>query len=143
MSEARIAARGRGVATTLRSPLDTPAGGVAPQVAERAQQQEPAPMRASLAPIPARAEPALSLEFAGDSWVDIIGSDGLVLESGLLTAGEHRSYAVGEVARMKLGNATVVRVEHEGQVQDLAPYLRANVARFTVSSDGSLAPQAE
>lgn len=125
------------------APLDTPAGGVAPQVAERVQQQEPAPMRASLAPIPARAEPALSLEFAGDSWVEIVGSDGRVLESGLLSAGERRSYAAGEVARMKLGNASVVRVEHEGQVQDLTPYLRANVARFTVSSDGSLAPQAE
>ena len=124
------------------TPLDAPAGSVAPQVAERSQ-QDPAPMRASLAPMPARAEPALSLEFAGDSWVEIVGSDGRVLESGLLAAGEQRSYAAGEVARMKLGNASVVRVEHEGQVQDLTPYLRANVARFTVSSDGSLAPQAE
>lgn len=132
------------------TPLDAPAGSVATQhppgtgsgVAERSQQAPPT-MRASLTPIPARAEPALSLEFAGDSWVEIVGADGRVLESGLLTAGERRSYAAGEVARMKLGNASVVRVEHEGQVQDLAPYLRANVARFTVSSDGSLAPQAE
>jgi cytoskeleton protein RodZ len=33
-----------------------------------------------------------------------------------------------------------VNVQRNGQAQDLTPYLRANVARFTVSSDGSLAP---
>lgn len=109
-----------------------------------APRREPAPMRASLAPIPTRpAPPALALQFDGDSWVEIRGADGQVMESGLLKAGEQRSFAAGEVTRMKLGNAAAVRVLHEGQVQDLAPYLRASVARFAVSSDGSLAPPAE
>ena len=69
--------------------------------------------------------------------------DGQVLESGLRKAGEQRTYAAGQVGYMKLGNAPAVRVLHEGEVQDLAPYLRASVARFGVSSDGSLAPPAE
>jgi len=36
--------------------------------------------------------------------------------------------------------ATVYHVSTFGQPVNLAPYARSNVARFTVSSDGSLAP---
>jgi cytoskeleton protein RodZ len=39
-----------------------------------------------------------------------------------------------------LGDATAVEVQHAGSTVNLAPYQRANVARFTVSSEGSLAP---
>lgn len=124
--------------------LDAPAIEQRADRSAPAPRREPAPLRASLAPIPARpAAPALALQFDGDSWVEIRGADGQILESGLLKAGEQRGYAAGEVTRMKLGNAPAVRVLHEGQVQDLAPYLRASVARFAVSSDGSLAPPAQ
>ena len=127
-------------------PLDAPAGsgqatqpGVEPPIA-----REREPVRASLAPLPRPATPpALALRFEGDSWVEIRGADGRVIESGLLKAGDHRSFDAGEVGTVKLGNAPAVRVLHEGQVQDLGPYLRASVARFAVSSDGSLAPPAE
>lgn len=102
------------------------------------------PMVASLTPIPARTQaPALALTFEGESWVEITGADGSTLESGMLRGGDTRQYAAGEVARVKFGNAGVVRVEHEGQVQDLTPYIRSNVARFTVSSDGSPTPPAQ
>jgi cytoskeleton protein RodZ len=107
-------------------------------------QREPATVRASIAPIPSRtARPALALEFEGDSWVEIHAADGSVVESGLLKAGDRRNFAAGEVSRMKLGNAAAVRVLNNGREQDLTPYLRASVARFAVSSDGSLAPPAE
>lgn len=123
------------------TPLDTPAGaGVSTPVADKPA----APVRASLAPLPSRpAAAALALAFQDDSWVEIVGSDGQVIESGLLKAGDSRQYKAGQVARIKLGNASTVRVEHEGQVQDLTPFIRSNVARFTVSSDGSIAPQAQ
>lgn len=126
------------------TPLDAPAH-ARPARNEAAPREPAAPMlRASLTPMPARpAAAALSLQFQGDSWVEIRGADGQVLESGLLEAGQMRSYRAGEVSRVKLGNASAVRVLHEGDVQDLAPYLRASVARFAVSSDGSLAPPAE
>lgn len=125
------------------TPLDAPAN-PRPARNESAPRESAAPMlRASLTPLPTRPAAALSLQFQGDSWVEIRGADGQVLESGLLKAGEQRSYRAGEVTRVKLGNATAVRVLHEGDVQDLAPYLRASVARFAVSSDGSLAPPAE
>jgi len=97
------------------------------------------PVRAAFTPIPARpTPPALSLRFEDDSWVEIRDPEGNVIESGLLGAGQRRDYAAGAVGRMTLGNANTVRVEYQGRVQDLTPYSRSNVARFTVSSDGSL-----
>ena len=39
-----------------------------------------------------------------------------------------------------LGNAAAVRVTRDGAEVDLTPFRRANVARFALSSDGSLAP---
>lgn len=93
----------------------------------------------SMAPRPS-ATPALTLRFSGDSWVQVIATDGRTLEQGLLPAGQSRSYAAGEVGRVVLGNAPAVAVQKGGQSLDLAPFIRANVARFTVSSDGSLAP---
>jgi cytoskeleton protein RodZ len=98
---------------------------------------------ASLAPTMSprpSAVPAIALHFNGDSWVQVIAPGGRTLEQGLLPAGTTRSYAAGEVGRVVLGNADAVSVERAGTALDLAPFRRANVARFTVSSDGSLAP---
>lgn len=83
---------------------------------------------------------ALSLTFNADSWVQIIGADGRSLEQGEVAAGESRRYAVGEVGRVVLGNSSAVVVKQAGEPVDLAPFSRANVARFTLSSDGSLVP---
>lgn len=84
--------------------------------------------------------PALSLTFNDDSWVQVFAADGRALEQGMLTAGQSRRYVAGEVARVVLGNSAAVAVEQGGKPVDLAPFSRANVARFTLSSDGSLAP---
>ena len=89
-----------------------------------------------------QAEAPLSLRFKDDSWVEIFGHDGRPLEQALLRAGEERSFAAGEVGRIVLGNAGAVEVSRFGDIQDIQPFQRANVARFTVSSDGSLAPLA-
>ena len=88
-------------------------------------------------------EASLSLRFKDDSWVEIFGHDGRPLEQALLRAGEERSFAAGEVGRIVLGNAGAVEVSRFGDIQDIQPFQRANVARFTVSSDGSLAPLAD
>jgi cytoskeleton protein RodZ len=106
---------------------------------------ESPPVVASLAPTMAprpSAVPTIALRFNGDSWVQVIAGDGRTIEQGLLPAGTTRSYAAGEVARIVVGNADAVSVERAGRELDLAPFRRANVARFTVSSDGSLAPVA-
>lgn len=84
--------------------------------------------------------PALLLRFNGDSWMEVFAGNGEQLEQALVQAGGERSYGAGEVGRVVLGNAEAVEVSRFGRVQDLGPFQRANVARFTVSSDGSLAP---
>ncbi|TKS53926.1 DUF4115 domain-containing protein [Luteimonas yindakuii] len=128
------AARADGVVTTEAAPR-TPA-----------QQR---PLVASMAPPVQRTAPAsavaqsLSLEFRGDSWMQVLAPDGREVEQALVRAGDSRSYEPGQVGRVVLGNAGGVEVRRNGEVQDLAGFKRANVARFEVSSDGSLVPVSE
>lgn len=110
------------------------------QPAARAQA---APYVASLASLPRSNDNGLVLRMTGDSWVQVTGTDGGTLEKGLLESGEERSFRSGQVSRVVLGNASAVEVQHAGSTVDLTPYKRANVARFAVSSDGSLAPVAD
>lgn len=125
------------------APLDVPTAAFGQATTGKqapARPQAPRPLVASIAPLPARDGPTLSLKLRGDSWVQVYGSDGQVLEQGLLHAGDQRGWPVDEVSRVVIGDATAVDLLRDGQPQDLAPFRRANVARFTVSSDGSLAP---
>lgn len=82
----------------------------------------------------------LVLEVSGDSWVEVIGHDGARLAHDLMQAGSQREFDPSQVARVLLGNAGVVKVRLNGEEVNTEPFRRANVARFTVSSDGSLAP---
>lgn len=102
------------------------------------------PLVASMTPpMPVRAataEPGLAVSFGGESWVRLTAADGSVIEQALIPAGETRSFKAGELGRAVIGNAEAVSVRLRGQPVDLTPYVRANVVRFTVSSDGSLQP---
>lgn len=127
-------------------PLDAPVSVDAAAATASTAQARPvdkAPVVASLTPTLSprpSAVPAIQLRFNGDSWVQILAPDGRTVEEGLLPAGSTRAYAGGDVGRIVIGNAGAVSVEHAGKALDLAPFRRANVARFTVSSDGSLVP---
>ncbi|WP_282246960.1 MULTISPECIES: helix-turn-helix domain-containing protein [Stenotrophomonas] len=118
------------------TPVVTPAPSTAPSAPYLAS-LTPVPRPTAAAPAPAG---ALSLQFKGDSWVDIAAPDGSTVEKALIKSGETRTFSPGQVARMVLGNASAVEVQQAGTIIDLSPYQRANVARFTVSSDGSVAP---
>ena len=74
----------------------------------------------------------------GETWVDAVAADGSSIEKGLLPGGSERRFAAAQVARLTIGNASAVDVQSNGQQVDLAPFTRTNVARFAVSSDGSL-----
>ena len=83
----------------------------------------------------------MTLDFRGDSWVEVSAPDGSIIEKALIRAGEKRGYAAGQVGRMVVGNASEVDLRQKGGSVDLNAYTRGNnVARFTVSSDGSVAP---
>ena len=127
--------------------LDVPVSEASGAAQAAATTDRPKPLVASIASLPQRtaekAEPALSLRFSDDSWVEITGPDGKRIEQGLFKAGDRRDFDAGVVGGVVLGNAGTVEVRRNGDVQDLSIYQRADVARFTVSSDGSLAPVAE
>ncbi|KAB8192469.1 DUF4115 domain-containing protein [Lysobacter maris] len=86
---------------------------------------------------------AVSLLFNDESWFEVFGSDGRTLEKGLVAAGERRSYPAGRVARMTVGNVSAIELRHDGEIVDLTAFSKSNVARFTLSSDGSVVPPAE
>jgi cytoskeleton protein RodZ len=122
---------------TTRGPGNTP-----PSPTSKPQ---PTAMVASMAPVAQRAapQPMLSLQFSDDSWVQVTATDGRTLEQAVLAAGDTRSYVADQVGRVVIGNAGAVDVSYKGVAQDLSAFRRANIARFTVSSDGSLQPVAE
>jgi cytoskeleton protein RodZ len=124
--------------------LDVPATQTEEVAAPAQAAPQRTPLVASIASLPSAPQvpAALTITFSGDSWVEIVGADNEVLERGLLTAGQQRNYKPGELGRVKLGNVDAVEVKRAGVAVDLEPFSRANVARFTLSSDGSLAPVA-
>jgi cytoskeleton protein RodZ len=105
---------------------------------------QPEPLVASMAPLPQApaAAPAgeLIVRFADESWISLAAPDGSVIERALVQPGQERSFGPGQIGKAVLGNASAVTVLYRGQPVDLTPYVRANVVRFTVSSEGSLQP---
>lgn len=103
-----------------------------------------APLVASITPpMPQRAASSaelLSVTFSGESWVRLSAPDGTVIEQALVQPGQQRVFKPGQIGKAVLGNAQAVSMQYRGQAMDLTPYIRANVLRFTVSSDGSLQP---
>ncbi|RXR07457.1 helix-turn-helix domain-containing protein [Pseudoxanthomonas composti] len=153
-----LATRGPGPQTTAsldEAPTAPAAGELAPQVQKQQTEQaarrpDPSPLAASMtpplsstrdAPVAEASDSAgLRLSFRGDSWVQVIAADGTALEKGVLKAGDVRDFPAGQVQRVVLGNAAAVDVQRAGSTVALDPYRRGNVARFEVSSDGSLVP---
>lgn len=102
------------------------------------------PLMASLAPFSvstpniASVEPAasppgshqLELKLSQASWVEITAADGRKLEYGLIMAGSSRRYDSAQPLSVRLGNAEGAQVEIDGKPVEIAPFIRANVARF-------------
>jgi len=130
---------------SLDVPTQVPASTSAHQAPATGQPQSlvVASMTPTMPAPAAAASNVLVLHFDGESWMQAFAADGSVVEKGLVRSGDSRTFAPGQVARLTLGNANEVRAERNGSQVDLGPYLRSNVARFAVSSDGSLAPVSE
>jgi cytoskeleton protein RodZ len=105
----------------------------------------PAPAAATTLP-GAPAAPAVAganeyvLRFNGESWIEILDARGERIERGLVPAGSERRLRVGAAGLVTIGNADAVQVSRAGQAVDLGAFRQANIARFAVSSDGSLTP---
>jgi cytoskeleton protein RodZ len=134
---------------TLETPTPTTAAArPAPAASAPADRS---PVMASMAPAlsqanavaaPAAPAPAgeIVLRFRGESWIELLDANGQRVERGLAAPGSERRLRPGEVAMVTLGNADAVDVLQAGRALDLAAYRQANIARFAVSSDGSLTP---
>lgn len=130
------------------APLALPQPGASSAVGtsdgDTASAAQAAPLVASITPpMPqqrAASNADLSVTFSGESWVRVSAPDGTVIEQALVQPGQQRVFKPGQLGKAVLGNAQVVSMQYRGQAIDLTPYIRANVLRFTVSSDGSLQP---
>ena len=126
--------------------LDAPADPAVP--AEREIDRTPRTVVASMAPVATSGQPAIAtpaatgaeivLRTSGKTWLEVVANDGSTLAKELLPAGAERRYAASQVRRMTIGNASAVALESRGRPVDALANARANVARFEVSSDGSL-----
>jgi cytoskeleton protein RodZ len=129
------------VATTTPA---TTNGGVIPPVPADAGAQ--APVMASLAPsMPAAGVSGndLVLRFRDQSWLEALDASGQKIERDLVDAGSERHFSAGQVAHITLGNAQAVDISQGGRPLNLAPFRDGNVARFSVSRDGSITPPGE
>lgn len=93
------------------------------------------PAAASTAPpVPATADGQHSLELAAsaDCWFEITAADGTKVDSGMLHAGDTRTWHADGELRVTLGNASGVSVTRDGQSMALDAFTRTNVAHFDV-----------
>lgn len=94
-----------------------------------------APVTASTAaPVPATAQGqhSLTLAASADCWFEITAADGTKMDSGMLHAGDTRTWHADGELRVTLGNAGGVSVTHDGQPMALDAFTRTNVAHFDV-----------
>lgn len=72
----------------------------------------------------------LAVTASADCWYAITGADGQKLDSGMLHAGDVRSWHSAGALHATFGNADGVAVTEDGKPVDLAPFRHANVARL-------------
>lgn len=74
----------------------------------------------------------LSFEFRGTSWVEVKDATQRIIFTGQYLAGT-RQVAQGQPPfQIVIGNAPLVDLKYEGRSVDLAPHIRADVARLTL-----------
>jgi cytoskeleton protein RodZ len=121
---------------TLQQPVaptqaDTPAG--QPILATPAA--EPAAVPSGAQPLNAVNEnstPSLRFVFAERSWLEVTDATKQVLHSGENPAGSQLTLTGRPPFEMVIGNASKVSLTYGDRVVDLAPYIRAEVARLTL-----------
>jgi cytoskeleton protein RodZ len=74
----------------------------------------------------------LTIEADETSWIEVRNDDGVVLVSRNLMPGERIEQGLERRRNVTIGNAAATRVWLRGQLMDLQPYARDNVARFDV-----------
>ncbi len=84
------------------------------------------------APVLPPGQHVLTVQASADCWIEIADANGNRIDSGLLHAGESRTYHSAGPLKVTLGNAGGATVTSDGKPFPLDAYRRANVARFQV-----------
>ena len=82
-------------------------------------------------------EHVLTLSASGDCWFEVTASDGSKLASGMLHAGDQRSFHSTGPLDVRVGNVAAVQITGDGQPIELASRQRANVADFRAFAAGN------
>jgi cytoskeleton protein RodZ len=72
-----------------------------------------------------------------EAWLEIRGIDGAVLFSELIPAGQERTHSLEKVGKITLGQAGSAELLINGGIRDLSPFIKDDVARFTVDASGN------
>lgn len=78
----------------------------------------------------AGANPTLTIQATTDTWIEVVGQDGVVRAQRLLKQGDKTEFNDSPSFAVVLGNAVGAKVWVNGNVFDLAPVVKNNIARF-------------
>jgi cytoskeleton protein RodZ len=81
---------------------------------------------------PVEADTPIALSFLGTSWVEVRDGTGVLVLSTTGVAGATQSVGGRAPFEVVLGNAAVVNVSWQGKPFDTAPFIKQNVAKFTL-----------
>lgn len=84
------------------------------------------------APAAAQGQHSFTLAASADCWFEITAADGTKVDSGMLHAGDTRTWHADGELHVTLGNAGGVSVTRDGQPMALDAFTRTNVAHFDV-----------
>jgi len=79
------------------------------------------------------ARESLMFDFSAESWTDVSDANGKRLIFKMVRAGEKISVSGIPPFKILLGNARAASLSRDGEVVDLLPFIRGNVAKFSLS----------
>lgn len=87
----------------------------------------------------------LQVNTSADTWVEIVAADEQQLEMDLIRAGTEREYVGTGPFRIMVGRASAVVLRLDGELVDLGPHTRGNVARLSLAeplaANGDVQPE--
>lgn len=81
---------------------------------------------------PPASSPALTFQFSDLSWLEVKDGSGQTLLTGEFSSGEKKALTGKPPYQIWIGKASAVKVTYKDQPVDLQPYVREEVARFTL-----------
>lgn len=87
----------------------------------------------TVAALPADSASGIVLSLTGESWVEVRDDSGKFRMVNLYPAGTEKTFEGTAPYRILIGNAAGASISVDGQIVDLAPHTRANVARLTIN----------